>query len=408
MNVKPASVVLLLAMITFSFGDSTASQNLTSDEIKSYQIPSNCTSEKNEYDVVLLKCEDVEIEIVDMPPFYYTDENKYEIYRVIVSCFSSTANPYKYLSQLNSKRTLLSLDSCPLPPRGQSFADGLTNLESFGFKNNLMEDVGVLEPEHFIGMDKLVMLYLNAKVAEITPDLFTNLVNLKSISLVGANRIDPNAFLKAVHLESIDLGFRSKGNVNDFGSNVWKNFPELKALTIKEVEIEILSKQFVNGAANLEFLEFYGCKIHQVDSNALESLTKLKAFSLSFNVINDLPENLLSRNENLTKFVFTFNRNITELPRGFLGNLPNLKSVSINDNYNLLTIPRDLIWGSTNLEDIRLRMNPLTSLPKDLLKNQTKLKSIDVTPPYPLHVLPINYFDGISDFTNPDPSVDLH
>lgn len=102
-------------------------------------------------------------------------------YRSLITCAFNSL-PYKYLPHINSKRNKLTLEKCPVPGNGKSFAEGWPELKYFEFVN--FGEIEPLTQENFKGMDNVTHLKLFINTThELPDDIFNSLPKLKEIKL---------------------------------------------------------------------------------------------------------------------------------------------------------------------------------------------------------------------------------
>jgi Leucine-rich repeat (LRR) protein len=168
-----------------------------------------------------------------------------------------------------------------------------------------------------------------------------------------------NIFENCTQLEELLVIYNPSNCPYQIDHNALESMSSLKALSLKGYNVIHLKKDFLKIPNTLTILVLAFCGIQEIDSNTFEDLNNLETIEL------------------------IYNRHLKKIPKGLFKNTPKLKTLSLSDN-NIQDLTWDEFEGLANLEVLNVAQNRISSFDADkIATNFPNLKkiNIDLNPP---------------------------
>ena len=263
--------------------------------------------------------------------------------------------------------------------------DNLTKLEELKLSSC---GIQTISRDFFAKMSSLKILNLHGnRISELPADVFRNQIFLTNLVLTRNLLISfpSGIFDNMTALTKIDLGY-----------NRFQVFPE--KLFFKNKELKFFSV-ILNGAcpsihpqckdaitklklpenlfvdSSMEEIKIVASPIHEIPSNLLSRVSKLKKLTIKESMIESLPESLFQSNKNLEHIDLSGNL-LTNLPDNIFLGLQRLETLEISTN-KLQSINRHILHELDSLKTLRLAKNRIRKIDSNALVDNYQLEEID-------------------------------
>jgi Leucine-rich repeat (LRR) protein len=168
-----------------------------------------------------------------------------------------------------------------------------------------------------------------------------------------------NIFENCTQLEELLVIYNPINSPYQIDHNALESMSSLKALSLKGYNVIHLKKDFLKIPNTLTILVLAFCGIQEIDSNTFEDLNNLETIEL------------------------IYNRHLKKIPKGLFKNTPKLKTLTLRRN-RIQNLTWDEFEGLNNLEVLSIAENQISSFDADkIATNFPNLKSlyIELNPP---------------------------
>ncbi len=239
----------------------------------------------------------------------------------------------------------------------------------------------------------LELSYITVMNMNTQKSLFSNLINLRSLNLSGAqfltsdlfstahfdaefttglesltrlnlneshfNSFKREAFDKLANLESLDLSDVELGSIERFA---FESLTKLTQLNFSKNEIKKLDKETFKGLISLEKLDLSYNKFRDIEPGTFENLSSLKQLDLSWTCLRAIKANTFQGLSKLEDLKLCFCEKLSELePGAFLG-LQNLMKLNLSCSESLEKIQSKVFDGLTQLRELNLSKCSIESI----------------------------------------------
>lgn len=258
------------------------------------------------------------------------------------------------------------------------------NLSTTKLSLGLGNKISVVRRESFKGLDKLVRLDLDSNVVQLSPNLFSELKQLNSLSLIfnKINDIPKDTFADLSNLMWLYLGHNdirsiNKNSFSGLSSSLlflWLNdnkissvesgtfgqMPELTRLHLENNKLTSIQQGVLKGLHKLDglFLEYN--QLGGVSKTDFKGLIGLRILNLHHNQIDGIEEGAFSDLKQLEQLDLRKNRLSTIEARVFNG-LTSLKKLDLSDN-KIGVVQSNAFQGLPALKTLNLANNNLTGV----------------------------------------------
>lgn len=258
------------------------------------------------------------------------------------------------------------------------------NLSTTKLSLGLGNKISVVGRESFKGLDKLVRLDLDSNLVQLSPNLFSELKQLNSLSLIfnKINDIPKDTFAGLSNLMWLYLGHNdirsiSKNSFTGLSSSLlflWLNdnkissvesgtfgqMPELTRLHLENNKLTSIQQGVLKGLHKLDglFLEYN--QLGRVSKTDFKGLIGLRILNLHHNQIDNIEEGAFSDLKQLEQLDLRKNRLSTIEARVFNG-LTSLKKLDLSDN-RIGVVQLAAFQDLPALKTLNLANNNLTSV----------------------------------------------
>lgn len=203
----------------------------------------------------------------------------------------------------------------------------------------------------------------------------------------------------AVGQKTLGLRIFHKTGVKHLPTNLFRTFPGLVAIEVKENSIMAVKNNHFMNLTNLRILNLEHNKIEYVASDAFIDLARLENLNLAFNRIQLLGKNTFSSLKEL-KTLNLYDNEIQFLHLKIFSSLVNLEQISISKN-EIISLDDSIFENLVNLKNVYLIANKLERIPKTLFRNNSKLVTIRLDE-NKIKFIDASMFDHLPDLNNVD------
>lgn len=263
-------------------------------------------------------------------------KNEYGIYRLTFICVENyvTTNVFSddwsycktYVDQENE--LWISFKNCKFSQIPNNIFKVYYNTHSISLS---FLDLETLQPENFVGAEKLSILSVNHnKFTKIPANVFHEAVNLflLDISNNEIDYFDPNAFSTANIVENIDL---SNNNISAMPVETFEKLVKLEKLNLSHNKITTLSPLLFKKMSRLTHLYVAFNRINILNVDTTATLPKLAYFSISGNLIKTISNKTFQFNDDLETLELS-NCGLLEIQTGTFSTLKKLKNLDLSQN----------------------------------------------------------------------------
>lgn len=232
----------------------------------------------------------------------------------------------------------------------------------------------------------------NVRERAIRASVLERTAGLRSLawSSSGIERVGPDAFRGAAHLERLDLG---DNRLADLPSDVFHPLHQLQYLNLTGNRLAVLPQQLFHHLARLQEIRLAANLLSVLPYQAFASARELVRLDLSGNRLVSLPDHSFQPNRQLQELRLAGNR-LTKLPPRLFSGLVQLKVLDLADN-EIDALPRSLFNDLTVLEHLDLGGNPIASLTDTAFQGLASLRWLDLSR-LPISSLPANIWRPVS------------
>lgn len=227
------------------------------------------------------------------------------------------------------------------------------NLSTTKLSLGLGNKISVVRRESFKGLDKLARLDLDSNAIQLSPNLFSELKQLNSLSLIF-NRID------------------------DIPRDTFADLSNLMWLYLGHNDIRSIDKNSFSGlSSSLLFLWLNDNKISSIESGTFGQMPELTRLHLENNKLTSIRQGVFKGLHKLDGLFLEHNQLARVSKTDFKG-LIGLRILNLHHN-RIESIEEDAFSDMKQLEQLDLRKNQLSTIEARVFSGLTSLKKLDLS-----------------------------
>ena len=287
------------------------------------------------------------------------------------------ADVYSYMKLLSFHGiTTLKLEKCPSPP------DSLANITG----NHNIVQIKILATDTFnlAALRNMEVKWVELafiKNLTITEGMIENpSIRVLDINTIDNFKISGRPFKALTEMTKIKI-WRTK--LEFIEKDLFYGLENLKNVYLNENHLELLPQGLFDDMTDLNFLQLEENRLKTLPRDIWKFNKKLRKIYLSNNcMLESLPENLFSNQENLKKIVIKLTKcrnsptNYVNLPNDLFNN-PSIEEISFNF-LKTRELPQHLLRGCGNLRTFFLQSGKLEKINKELFLPTKKIRKIDL------------------------------
>ena len=161
--------------------------------------------------------------------------------------------------------------------------------------------------------------------------------------------------------------------VDAFPNNLWKTFPNLQIVSLREFELIGPDSLQITGSQHLEVLTIHVGIVTSLNKTFCLNCQKLAILEISFCKLEIISPNAFQGLNSLSSLILIFN-NIEVLDKSTFDPLINIKGINLGSN-KIIKIQKGLFTNNLELINIYLDYNHITEIQEGVIKILTKMEN---------------------------------